>query len=182
MAITKKLVDLMNGTIVVQSEYGKGSKFTVAIDQAVVNKKTEELESEKESSFSSNDLDLSNKKILIVDDNKINLKVASRLLQSFNVVVDTVLSGRECLEKINNDEKYDLILMDDMMPGMTGVQTLNHLKQIKDFNTPVIALTANAISGMREKYLSAGFDDYLSKPIDKQELSVIIKKYLGREN
>ena len=182
MAITKKLVDLMNGTIVVQSEYGKGSRFTVAIDQAVVNKKPEELESEKESSFSSNDLDLSNKKILIVDDNKINLKVASRLLQSFNVVVDTVLSGMECLDKINNNEKYDLILMDDMMPGMTGVQTLNHLKQIKDFNTPVIALTANAISGMREKYLSAGFDDYLSKPIDKQELSVIIKKYLGGEN
>lgn len=178
MAITKKLVELMHGNIVVQSVYGEGSKFTVAIDQRIVHKNPNELEQELETN-NVEIFDISDKRILVVDDNKVNLKVAARLLQSLNVNLDTVISGQECLDKINNGEHYDLILMDDMMPNMTGVQTLHNLKQLDNFNIPVIALTANAISGMREKYLSEGFDDYLSKPIDKNELIKLIQKFLG---
>lgn len=176
MAITKKLVELMNGKIVVQSVYGEGSKFTIAIDQRIVFKDASELEVEETKVIEN--FDLSDKKILVVDDNKVNLKVAARLLQSFNANVELLSSGFECIDKIKNNETYDLILMDDMMPNMSGVETLKKLKQLDNYNIPTIALTANAISGMREKYLSEGFDDYLSKPIDKGELSTVIQKFL----
>ena len=83
------------------------------------------------------------------------------------------------MDKIKNGYAYDLILLDDMMPKMSGVETLQELKKIDGFGTPCVALTANAISGMREKYLSSGFDDYLSKPIDKNELSNILNKFLN---
>ncbi len=179
MAITKKLIELMHGNIVVQSVYGKGSKFTVAIDQRIIHKNLSDLELEKET-INVDNIDLSGKKILVVDDNKVNLKVANRLLQGFNLDVELVTSGQECIDKIQNGEIFDLILMDDMMPNMTGVETLKNLKRIENFNVPTIALTANAISGMREKYLNDGFDDYLSKPIDKTELILLIQKILGK--
>ena len=88
------------------------------------------------------------------------------------------MSGQECLDKVNTD-KYDLILLDDMMPKMTGGETFVKLKEKEGFNTPVVILTANAITGMREKYLSDGFDDYLAKPIEQLELNRIMKKYLS---
>ena len=165
LAITKRLVDLMNGKIVVQSVYGKGSKFTVAIDQ----KSETEIEI----------FDASDKKVLVVDDNKINLKVASRLLSNYNVQLETCESGFECIEKIDKGASYDLILMDDMMPRMSGVETFHNLRD-KGVTIPCVALTANAISGMKEKYLNEGFNDYLSKPIDKLELNIIMKKYLKK--
>ncbi len=177
LAITKKLVDLMNGKIVVQSVYGKGSKFTVAIDQKII--KTEKVEV-KEEKTNVEFIDLKGKSLLVVDDNKVNLKVAERLLQNYNVKITTVLSGDECINLIKNNATFDLILMDDMMPKMSGTETLHNLKKIETFNIPVIALTANAISGMKEKYLSEGFDDYLSKPIQKQELNRILNKYLNK--
>lgn len=176
LAITKKLVDLMHGKIVVQSVYGKGSKFTVALDQKIVRGKEVVLENHeaKVELFEAHD-----KKILVVDDNKINLKVAARLLSNYKVNVELVESGFECLEKVKINT-YDLILMDDMMPKMSGVETFHKLKENNSFNTPVVALTANAITGMKEKYLSEGFNDYLSKPIDKLELNIIMKKYLKK--
>lgn len=173
LAITKKLTELMHGNIVAQSVYGEGSKFTVAIDQQVVAK--EQLEEE---TTTTDEIDISGKHILIVDDNTINLKVATRLLKNYNVVVDTCESGQECLDKITGGNTYDLILMDDMMPKMSGVETLHNLKQIPNFNTPTVALTANAISGMKEKYLQDGFDDYLAKPIDKLELNRVLEHFL----
>lgn len=173
LAITKKLVELMNGNIVVQSVYGQGSKFTVAIDQKIVLK---EVVFEKED-YSNTISDFSKYKVLIVDDNLINLKVARKLLESFKLKIETCDSGLSCLDKINNNEKYDLILMDDMMPKLSGVETLKKLKEIDTFNTPVVALTANAISGMKEKYLNDGFDDYLAKPINKQELTKVLNKF-----
>ncbi len=176
LAITKKLVELMNGKIVVSSVYGKGSKFTVAIDQKIVENPT--IEVEDESNHILVKFDASDKRVLVIDDNKVNLKVAARLLRDYNVNLDQALSGFECLDKINNNEKYDLILMDDMMPKMTGTETMQKLKEIDNFSIPTVALTANAISGMKEKYLKAGFDDYLSKPIDKVELNKILIKYL----
>lgn len=175
LAITKKLVDLMGGKIVVDSTYGKGSTFTVAIDQRIVNKtKVVPVEAKVVKKVS-----IKGKKILIVDDNLINLKVAARLLESYKVETECVSSGFECLNKINEGIKYDLILMDDMMPKMSGVETFKKLKQIEGFNVPVIALTANAIAGMKENYLKEGFNDYISKPIDKKELERVLKTYLN---
>ncbi len=177
LAITKSLVEMMGGKIVVQSKYGSGSKFTVTIPQTIVsmNEVKEKIEEEIET-----ELDYSNKKILVVDDNSLNLKVALRLLETYNIKPDTCISGFECLEKIK-DNTYDLILLDDMMPKMSGTETLNKIKkEYKDFKAKVVVLTANAISGMKEKYLGDGFDDYLAKPIDKLELRRVLKTYLKK--
>ena len=111
----------------------------------------------------------------------IRLKVAERLLESYGIKTESVESGFACLDKIKAGEKYDLIMLDDMMPKMSGVETLKKLKEIKGFDTKVIALTANALTGMREKYLNDGFNDYLAKPINKEELNKIINKYLNND-
>lgn len=179
LAITKKLVDLMNGKIVVQSTYGEGSRFTVAIDQKIVKTPTITIKDQNEQK-EIKAFDVSGKRILVVDDNKLNLKVATRLLKEYNVEIETIDSGFECIEKIKAGQTYDLILMDDMMPKMTGTETIAKLKQIEGYNIPTIALTANAISGMKEKYMKAGFDGYLSKPIDKLELNRIINDFLNK--
>lgn len=177
LAITKKLVELMHGKIVVDSTYGKGSNFTVAIDQRIVNKvKTiKEVKEEKPTK----QVNLKGKKILIVDDNLINLKVAARLLLSYKIETEEVSSGFDCLKNIKDGKKYDMILMDDMMPKMSGVETFKKLQEIEGFDTPVIALTANAIAGMKENYLKQGFNDYISKPIDKKELERVLTTYLN---
>lgn len=179
LAITKKLIELMGGSIVVQSVYGKGSKFTIALDQRIIKKKEVAKLENHDDLVSVDSISVSGKKVLIVDDNQINLKVATRLLQGYQLVITSCNSGFEAIDHIKNDEEFDLILMDDMMPKMSGVETLNQLKEIDGFNIPVVALTANAISGMREKYISDGFDDYLAKPIDKEELAKIVAKYLN---
>jgi len=176
LAITKSLVEMMGGKIIVQSKYGSGSKFTVYLSQkiiAMIDDKKEQVEKEVEK------IDYSNKKILVVDDNNLNIKVAIRLLKNYNIVPDTVISGSECLEKVKTNT-YDLILMDDMMPKLSGVETFHKLKEDNKFKTPVVILTANAISGMKEKYLKEGLDDYLAKPIDKQELDRVLKKFLNK--
>lgn len=177
LAITKKLVDLMHGKIVVQSVFGKGSKFTVCLDQGVVDNPTIKVESEKHYE----EVHALNKKVLLVDDNKINLKVAERLLENYGIEVECVDSGFACINKIKEGKKYDLIMLDDMMPRMSGVETLKKLKEIGDFNIRVVALTANALTGMKEKYLNDGFDDYLAKPINKDELNKIVNKYLNSD-
>lgn len=178
LAITKKLVDLMGGTIVVQSVFGQGSKFSVSIDQRIVLNPTIKVEEEVVTEVKTK----IHKKVLLVDDNKINLKVAERLLSAYGIEVVSVESGFLCLEKLHNKENFDLILLDDMMPKMSGVETLQKMKEeLSDFDIPVIALTANAITGMREKYLKDGFDDYLAKPINKEELNRIINTFLNKE-
>ena len=177
LAITKKLVDLMHGKIIVQSVFGKGSKFTVCLDQRIVKNPTIKVETEK----IVDEVKALNKKVLLVDDNKINLKVAERLLETYGIEVESVESGFACLDKISEGKKYDLIMLDDMMPKMSGVETLKKLKAIPGFATKTIALTANALTGMREKYLQDGFDDYLAKPINKNELNKIINKYLNND-
>lgn len=181
LAITKKLVELMNGQVYVQSDYGKGSCFTVIIDQLI----TPMPEGNQMDNISHTELkpfDGTGKKILIVDDNKINLKVAEKLLANYNFDITCVNSGQECIDLIVlNKEKYDLILLDDMMPHLSGVETLEILKNNPDFNIPTVVLTANAISGMKEKYLGDGFDDYIPKPIDRKELNRVLHKILNRE-
>ena len=173
LAITKQLVEMMNGNVTVKSTYGEGSEFIAAIDQRTsLNTKEEEKQDIKV------ELDLSGEKVLIVDDNEINIKVAKKLLKKYKCIVDSAESGMECLEKVKKGDEYDLIFMDDMMPRMRGTETLIRLKKIEGYKIPTIALTANAVSGMKEKYLREGFTDYLAKPIDKNELFKILSNYI----
>ena len=183
LAITKKLVEMMGGNVAVQSIYGKGSIFTLSIDQKIVTGSELEklIENEKHEEKPSDEvINASGKRVLVVNDNQLNLKVAERLLKAYKCDIDFASSGSECITKIANGEKYDLILLDDMMPKMSGSETLVKLKEIDNFNIPVCALTANAITGMREEYLGKGFNDYLSKPMVKEELNRVIKKYLKK--
>ena len=172
LAITKRLVEMMGGKIVVQSEYGEGSIFTIYLTQEISNSlyKKEEVMEEV--------LSFDNKKVLLVDDNKLNIKVATKILKEYNLDKTPCESGFDCINKIENNNKYDIILLDIMMPKMGGVETLKRLKQISNFNTPVIALTADAIQGRENKYLEVGFNSYLSKPIEHSELKKVLSKYL----
>ena len=183
LAITKKLVEMMGGKVSVQSIYGQGSLFTLSIDQKIVSgNELEKLLKDEATEVKASDevVDASGKRVLVVDDNQLNLRVAERLLKAYKCDIECVSSGSECITKIVNGENYDLILLDDMMPKMSGSETLIKLKEIDNFNIPVCALTANAITGMREEYLGKGFNDYLSKPIVKEELNRVIKKYLKK--
>jgi len=173
LAITKSLVEMMGGKILVHSTYGEGSKFTVLLEQKY--SKDEEITKV----VKDNKVSYSDKKVLIVDDNKLNIKVASKILKEFELNIDSCDSGFSAIEKIENNEHYDIIFMDIMMPKMSGVETLKKLKQIYNFNTPVVALTADAMEGKSTKYIEVGFNDYLSKPINKDELKRVLDKCLN---
>lgn len=175
LAITKQLIELMGGKIIVHTVYGEGSKFTVTFDQRI-----EEVKLVDHEKIVNTDLNLKDKKILLVDDNVLNIKVATKLLQRFHANDITAFeNGLDCLTDIGNGSKYDVILLDDMMPKMSGVETLKKLKEIPNFNIPVVALTANAITGMKEKYLNEGFTNYLAKPIEKDELIQVLNEVLN---
>ena len=174
LAITESLAELMGGKISVVSNYGKGSTFKFVVIQEIVNTGV------KEESIPVTSLDYNTfegNKALIVDDSKLNLKVAENVLKNFLVTTETVTSGLECLSCVSS-KKYDIIFMDIMMPNMNGVEVLRKLRE-NGVNTPVIALTADAIEGQEEKYMSEGFDGYISKPINKEKLSYVLNKYLG---
>ena len=179
LSVTKKLLELMDGQILVQSIYGKGSQFRVILNQKIVEEQVIKEKKERQNKANEITRDLSHKTVLIVDDNQMNLKVAQRLLAKYNVNIETANSGFKCLDlvKIN---KYDLILLDDMMPKMSGKETLEQLKTYSNFNTPVVVLTANAVYGVKDEYITLGFNDYLSKPIEKDELNRVLKKYLDK--
>ena len=172
LAISDSLIKMLNGTITVNSIYGRGSEFIVSIPQEIV-KTDSEKEKLKNSDINSNEYD--NKKILIVDDNQLNIKVATKMLKENSFIIDSVLSGYECREKIKNGEHYDIIFMDIMMPDLSGVETLNQLKQLDNFNIPVIAFTADAMKGRADRYIELGFSDYLSKPINKEDLCRVLR-------
>jgi len=184
LAIVGGYVKLMHGKIDVISDYGKGSEFIVTIPQKVV--KHDEIgefdfkfnkPSAKSSTYKPS-FKAPRAKILAVDDNNMNLVVVKNLLKSTDIRIDLAHSGQECLDKVRN-EFYDVILLDHMMPEMDGTECLRILKDQKLINkTPVIALTANALSGAKEEYVRLGFDDYISKPIVPLELENMLKHWL----
>lgn len=173
LAITKSLVEMMNGKINVQSEYKKGSIFVVQIPQKI--SQLSKIKTATSSSKIVNDVSYKDKKILIVDDNKLNIKVARRALKDFDFIIDEAYDGLECLEKVKNNQ-YDLILMDIMMPNLNGEETLKKLKEDHNFNTPVLALTADALETSKDKYLNEGFIDYISKPFNKEQIKEKLDK------
>lgn len=176
LAITESLAELMGGKVTVISDYGKGSTFKFVVVEEIVNKESNLVVNEQ---TTLNYETFEGKEVLVVDDSKLNLKVAENVLKNFKVSTETVTSGLECLSCVKS-KKYDIIFMDIMMPNMSGVEVLKKLREEK-VNIPVIALTADAIEGQEEKYISEGFDGYLSKPIDKTKLKVILNKYLKGE-
>lgn len=189
LAITYRLVRQMGGEITVESEHGVGSVFTLSIPQGIMSddpigdfeeryqtvmQKNRKMHRYRES-FVAPDA-----KVLVVDDTSMNLMVISQLLKKTKMRVDTCMSGRECLLMIQK-EHYDVILLDHMMPEMDGIETLRSIKGMyhhKCQDTPVIALTANAIVGVREMYMKEGFSDYLSKPVEANALEEMLKKYI----
>ena len=184
LSIVKRLCDLMSGTITARSVLGSGSTFTVELPQKVVDSTpcggvnlnySAGAEHEYHHSFEAPEA-----KILAVDDLPVNLLVIANLLKETRIKIDTAGSGRECLDKCSQ-QKYDLILMDHMMPEMDGVLTFEKLhgdKSSPNFETPVIMLTANALAGMREQYMDVGFADYVSKPVRGAKLEEAIRRNL----
>ena len=173
----KNLMKILGGSFEIESKVNEYTKVTLSFAQRIVedNKIRELMDSNKKAQ----NLVFDNKKILIVDDNKLNLKVTSKLLEPYHIETTLLESGEECIDIIKEGVKFDLILLDQMMPGLDGTETLKKLKEIDGFSIPVVVLTADAIQGQKEKYLSDGFNDYISKPIDKNELNRVLKKYLG---
>ena len=179
LVITKKLLDLMGGKISFESEYQKGTTFTINLEQEIVDRSEVNFETYRAKKVSVDEyFDGSKYKVLLVDDNLLNLKVAEKMLKKYNLNVTSVNSGLECLN-ITKSNKYDLVLLDHMMPEMDGIHTLYNLKKRAiGFDTPVVVLTANAIEGSKEMYLKEGFVDYLSKPIDQVELDRVLREQL----
>lgn len=189
LAVVKQLLDLMGGEIKVYSIYGKGSEFVIKVAQEVVDKTPiGDFSKRYEQVHPQNtvyrpDFIAPEGEILIVDDVPMNLTVARNMMKCLKVKVDTAASGLECLSLIQK-KRYHLIFMDHMMPGMDGIEVFRKMREMpesKNRDVPVIMLTANAISGMKGEYLSAGFIDYLSKPMRGKDLEEMIKKYLPQE-
>ena len=181
LVITKRFVDLMGGKIWFESEYEVGTTFFVdlplkVIDPTPIGNVSQTTVSARVKDF----LDCTDFTALVVDDSALNLKVAERLLKKYNFSVDTATSGKDCVYKFKYGNHYDIIFLDHMMPEMDGIETVRILRRLDDYEIPpIIALTANVMNGMGEKYLSEGFDGYLPMPIDTLELDRIIHKFFG---
>ncbi|MDR0984521.1 MAG: response regulator [Ruminococcus sp.] len=189
MNITRRLVDLMDGDIEIQSEYGVGSTFTVTLPQLVASNETvgaDLVEKLKNFTFSrekqTERLQIVREympygRVLVVDDVETNLYVAVGLLKPYGIKVETVSSGFATLERINNGKVYDIIFMDHMMPRMDGIETTERLRKM-GYTAPIVALTANAIVGNDDMFKAKGFDDFISKPIDIRQLNSVLNQYV----
>ena len=187
LRITKQLALMMDGDILVESVYGEGSLFTVKVKQIVVDSTPviEFAEKLKRNSEAKTDyrpkLIAPKVKLLIVDDNKMNLKVISALLKDTKINITTALSGKECINLVK-DNKYDIILLDQMMPELSGSETLEIIKcNNYAIDTPIIVLTADAVDGAKESYIKCGFSDYLSKPVLYDELESMLLRFIPKE-
>ena len=184
ISIVTKLLEMMNSRLEVESEYGKGSVFSFYLklkiaDAAPVGKYQDRRSGAVRVAADAQKYISGGAKVLITDDNEMNLKVASNFMQLFGITPEVCTSGEETI-RLMREKKYDLVLLDHMMPKMDGIETLEILKKesLIDERTVVIALTANAVVGAKEQYLNAGFNDYLSKPIEIKELEKMLRKYL----
>ncbi len=185
LTVTKSLVNMMNGTIKAESTYGEGTTFEVTIPQHINKMEEDDLSKTQRLRLQQINYDeegYSYKKILIVDDNEFNIKVVRRILEQYDLLLDECHNGEECINMVSESNDYDLILMDIMMPGMSGEETLRRLKEIEDFETPVIALTAEAEAGSEEKYESEGFVDYLAKPFSKDQIKEVLDRVLKEKD
>ncbi len=189
LSIAKQLAELMGGELTVESEYGKGSEFTMRVRQKVADKtpigvrdvsddKKQPADNVNEKHFTAEEA-----RVLVVDDNKVNVTVIKSLLKRALIKTDTALSGKECI-KMTKENTYDIILLDHMMPELDGIDTLKIIRDDvgnKNRDGVIIVLTANAIAGCREMYLEYGFDDYFSKPILADDFEEMMIKYLPQE-
>lgn len=176
LAISKQLVSLMDGNFNVKSEYGKGSEFSFTIPQFVAKEKMNNIE-EKINFIAPSS------KVLVVDDNEVNILVAQGFLAQYKCSVETCINGAEAVEKAKN-ENFDIIFMDHMMPVMDGEEATAHIREDEKKSGKkncIVALTANAVDGAREKFLASGFDDFLSKPIEENELYRVMKTRIPHE-
>ncbi len=187
LAICKQLAELMGGRLTVESVYGKGSTFTCWVPQKVIDETAVKAFQpgrlvETPIITDLQDFTAPQAHILVVDDVEMNLIVFTNLLKGHELQIDTAKSGKKCLEYVAQ-KKYDIIFMDHMMPEMDGIETFTNMRRMSTPNqeTPVIMLTANAISGEKEKYLKIGFSSYLTKPIQSQKLEHMVIKYLPEE-
>lgn len=179
LAIVKGFVDLMGGTIEFSSDYGKGTIFTINLSQKIADKKSMgKLNQENIIENVPEKFAVAKGKALVVDDNKMNLVVATEILREYGIETDAVFSGKEAIDAIHH-KNYDIVFLDQLMPDMDGIETLQQIKcsdcDLK--NTKFVALTANAISGVKEELLKCGFDDFLAKPILTDELERILIDY-----
>ena len=189
LAITSSLLELMGGSIDVESEYGNGSTFTITLPQKIINDeplgdfKTRLSQSNRERKQYKEKFTAPEANILVVDDTPMNHVVIRELLKQTLVNVVSARSGAECLEK-QHENKYDIIFLDYRMPGLDGIETLAEMKKDTESpnkDTPVIVLTANALTGARENFIREGFDDYLSKPIESSKLEDALIRFLPTE-
>ncbi len=188
--IVNKLLKMMNTKLELDSVYGEGSDFHFTVVQKVIDSiavgKIDDVTSEKDVVVQqkiAKFLVAPTAKVLIIDDNAVNLKVAQGLLKRNELKVDIVDSGAKCLDMLKEDNSYDVIFLDHMMPNMDGVEVLKHIREdeLVPKNTPIIVMTANAISGARDEYIALGFDDYISKPLDVNVLESILEKWLPKD-
>ena len=185
LAISQKLVTSMGGDITVTSEYGKGSDFTffvknLVVDETPIGKFSKTVSSKRGTDFK-NTFVAPNTHILLVDDNEINIRVCEGLLKPYKIRVRSVQSGQEAIE-LARTGRYDLIFMDHMMPGMDGVEATRIIRSSENsYRNTIIALTANAISGVDDYYKEEGFDGFLAKPIEQDKLDEILRKFIPKK-
>jgi CheY-like chemotaxis protein len=189
LAISENLLSLMNSKMQVKSQYGKGSCFSFVISQGISDRTEiglfEPVKNEAGRKYDRRKATFTapNAKILVVDDTPMNLQVICGLLKDNKMIIDTAESGKECVDLVGDNE-YDVIFLDQRMPNMDGVETLNTLKlkyPEKISKTIIISLTANALTGVREEMLEAGFTDYLTKPVKLSNMENMLLKYLPKE-
>ncbi len=178
--VAKMYANMLNGKVEMTSKARCNIAYNIEIEESIIDQNIiGDISSLLSSKHNYEAIDLKGKKILVVDDNALNIKLLMRLLSSYNVTLDSANSGKECIEKCKVN-KYDIIFLDHMMPEMDGIETLNELKKINPNLPPTIALTANAYTGVKEFYISQGFTDYLAKPINKNELNKLLIQLLKK--
>lgn len=182
LVITKKYVDSMGGKIWFESEYGAGTIFYIDLPQKILDTTPLSQAVDTQENKKIELCDCTKSRVLIVDDNVLNIKITKKILEKYNIEVDTVKTGKDCIFKIKSGQSYDLILLDDVLPDLGGMEVVHVVKNIQGFDIPpVIAYTANVMNGIKEEYLAKGFDDYMPKPLDIYQFDGIIKKYCYKQ-